>query len=294
MHFFLALLLDGLLAGAVYALIALAFVVVYKATRMINFAVGDWIGFAARLVAVGANGAGLGLIGGLLVATAGMALLGLAFSLAVLRRLIGRPMIALLMVSLGAGAVLRAGGMTFLTQSPSELRLSLPDANLMLGPIAVAGDKLATALLALGGVVAVAWFFRRTRTGLALRAIADDAQAAAAAGIDLERHLAIVWLAMALVSVAAGALWVQVSGGGIGMVLVGLKIFPIVIIGGLDSIRGSFVGALLIGVTESLAGGYLDPLLGSGSGTMSSYLLLIAMLWLRPTGLFGQRIVERV
>jgi branched-chain amino acid transport system permease protein len=137
-------------------------------------------------------------------------------------------------------------------------------------------------------------FFQRSRTGVALRAIADDAQAAMAMGIDIHRYSAITWALMGVLSVLAGTLWTFVSGGGFGVVLVGLKVFPIVIIGGLDSIPGTIVGAIVVGVLESLAAGYLDPLLGGGFSNVASYLVLIAMLFARPYGLLGRADVARV
>jgi branched-chain amino acid transport system permease protein len=140
----------------------------------------------------------------------------------------------------------------------------------------------------------VTWFFHGTRTGLALRAIADDQQATMAVGIDIDRHFSITWALVGILSVLAGTLWTSISGGGFGMVLLGLKVFPIVIIGGLDSIPGTIVGAVLVGVLESLAAGYLDPLLGGGSSTIAAYLVLVAMLFVRPFGLLGRPTVERI
>src|SRR5207342_2873618 len=132
------------------------------------------------------------------------------------------------------------------------------------------------------------WFFLRSRTGLALRAIADDQQAAMAVGIDIRRHFSITWALVGAIAVLAGTLWTSASGGGLGLVLVGLKVFPIVIIGGLDSIPGTLIGAVIVGVLESLAAGYLDPLLGGGFSNIAAYLVLIAMLFARPYGLFGR------
>jgi len=143
-------------------------------------------------------------------------------------------------------------------------------------------------------IAIVTWFFLGSRTGLALRAIADDPQAAQAMGIDVERHFSITWILTGAISVLAGAVWTSAAGGGFGLVLVGLKVFPIVIIGGLDSIAGTIAGAAVVGVLESLAAGYLDPLLGGGFSNIAAYLVLIAMLFARPYGLFGRADVERV
>jgi branched-chain amino acid transport system permease protein len=138
------------------------------------------------------------------------------------------------------------------------------------------------------------WFFQQSRTGLALRAIADDHQVALSMGIDVHRHFALTWGIVGVLAVVAGTLWTFVAGGGFGVVLLGLKVFPIVIIGGLDSIPGALAGAVLVGVLESAAAAYLGPSMGAGVSTVASYMILIAVLFVRPHGLFGTRRVARV
>jgi len=292
MLFLAALLIDGALAGAVYAPIALAFVVVYKASRMINFALGEWMMVGTRLVASGLH-AGFGLIGAVGAACAGMAALAVVFNRVVLRHLAGRPVIALIMVTLGLGAFLRASGAA-LFKGPGYIRLPLPSAPLDIRGIFVPVDKLVAAGIALGCVALVSWIFQRSRIGVALRAIADDPQAATSVGIDIHRYFAITWVMVGILSVVGGTLWAITVGGGFGVVLVGLKVFPIVIVGGLDSILGTLLGAIFIGVLESVTTGYVDPLLGAGFGSMVSYLVLIAVLFVRPYGLLGKPQIERV
>ncbi len=294
MGFFLTLLVDGALAGAVYALIALAFVIVYKASRIVNFALGEWVMLGGLFLAAALHVARLALPAALLGAAAGMIALGLAFNYVVLRRLIGRPLISLIMVTLGLGALLRGAAALAFRGVPGQLALPFPDGTLTAGGVTIAADKLTAALLAAVCIAGVTWFFRASRTGLALRAIADDQQVALAVGIDIHRHFAAAWALMGAIAVVGGALWAIVAGGGFGVVLVGLKIFPIVMIGGLDSVPGALVGALIVGVIESLAAGYLDPLLGGGFSGIASYLALIAMLIARPYGLFGEADIERV
>jgi branched-chain amino acid transport system permease protein len=288
--FFAALFIDGILAGSIYALIALAFVVVYKAARIINFALGECVMLGALLVAFGLHGLGLGLAGALALAAAGMAALALLFSRLVLRRLLGAPLISLIMVTLGLGALIRGGGTIMLGGVPREIVLPIDRVPIDAGMLQIGTDRLAAAIIAALCVAAVAWFHRRSRTGVALRAIADDRAAAMAAGIDAQRYVALTWVAMGVICVAAGTLWTFVSGGGFSVALVGLKVFPIVIIGGLDSIAGTIVGAMLVGVLESLATGYLDP----GFGAVAAWLVLVLVLMLRPHGLFGTPRVERV
>jgi branched-chain amino acid transport system permease protein len=292
MLYFLTLLIDGALAGAIYALVALAFVLIYKASSMMNFALGEWTMFGAMFA-----GAGLGLLHqGPLVALglASVAMIGLAagFYRFVVRHLVARPALSAIMATLGLGMLMRGIG-SLLFSGTGSLRPMIVDP-IDVGGVVVAADKLAAATVAALCTALVGAFYRFSRTGVALRAIADDQQAAASVGIDVDRHLMIVWALTGLISVVAGVLWTFVTGGGFGVALIGLKVIPIVILGGLDSIAGTIVAALAIGVIEALASGYLDALLGSGFGGVAPYLLLFVALTLRPYGLFGQPRVERV
>jgi len=291
MRFFAALVVDGALAGAIYALIGLAFVVVYKASRVINFALGEWVMFGSRVAAAGPY-LGLGLGGAVGLGCAGMVALAVAFNRVILRPLVGHPTISLIMVTIGFGAFLRAAAAMLFAGVPGAIALPISPE-----PIAVAGlllsqGKLVAAALAAAGVAIVSAFYR-TRSGVALRAIADDQQAAVAVGIDIDQHLAITWAMAGILSAVAGTLWAWTSGGG-SLALVGLRVFPIVIIGGLDSILGTIVGALFVGTLESVAAGYLDPLLGGGFSAIASYLALLGVLFLRPYGLFGKPDIARV
>ena len=294
MLFFVSLLIEGALAGTLYALIALAFVVVYKASRVINFALGEWLMLAVLLVATGLHLLGLNLAGAMAIACALMFAFASLLNMLVLRHLVGQPIISLLMVTLGVGAFIRGFAQLVFSNVPSRIPLPVPADPFVVGDLRIPADKLVVALIAAMSIALVAWFHQRSRTGVALRAIADDQQVAMAMGIDVYRHLLIVWCMAGAVCVLAGTLWTFVTGGGFGLGLIGVKIFPIVIIGGLDSIPGTIVAAILVGVLESLATGYLDPHLGGGCGVLASYLALIAMLFIRPLGLFGREHAQRV
>src|SRR6266513_1242779 len=233
MRFFAALVVDGALAGALYALLALAFVVVYRASRMINFALGEWVMLASRLVTFGLHTLGLGLPGALVAGCAGLAGLGVIFNRVVLSRLVGQPLISVIMVTLGLGALVRGLTALVFADAPSRIALRGLGEPFVIGGMAVAADKLVAALIAAACTAVVAWLLHGSRTGIALRAIADDQQAAMSAGIDLRHHFAITWALMGVISVLAGTLWTIAAGGGLGIVLVGLRVFPIVIIGGL-------------------------------------------------------------
>ncbi len=292
--FFAVLVVDGLLAGAIYALIALSFVVVYKTSRVVNFSLGEWMMLGTGTVAAAFHVLGLGLIGSLLVGLAGVMTLGAAFSHVVVRRVIGGPPITIIMVTLGLGALLRGVAAVAFRGIPGAIPVSLPKDPLVLLGVPVLPDRLVVAALAIGGAVLVTAFFHSTRTGLALRAIADDQQVATAMGVDVDRHFAITWLIVGALSVLAGVLWTAVAVGSFGVVLVGLKVFPVVILGGLDSVLGTVLGGLAIGMLESLTAGYLDPYLGGGFSTIASYLVLIVALCVRPYGLLGHADVRRV
>lgn len=295
MAFFLSLVVDGALAGLVYALVALAFVIVFKASRMINFALGEWVMLGTLLVAFGFGSLGLGAIGSLGLASAGMIGLALAFNGLVLQRLVGRPLIALVMVTLGLSALLRGAIAIAFGDTPRALPFALPQGTLDVLGASISAGRLATGVVAAGTIALIAWAYRTSRTGLALRAMTDDEQAALASGIDIGRHMALTWGLAGLVSVLAGILWtLSTGGGGLGLQLLGLKVFPIVVIGGLDSIAGTIVAALIVGIVESLAAGYLGAQLGYGIGGIVASALLLVVLLIRPYGLFGRAKVERV
>ena len=292
--FFLSLAINGILAGAIYALIALAFVLVYKSSRIVNFALGEWIMAGALLVGIGQGALGLRLPVAILFAAGCMALFGIAFNATVVQRVTARPVISMIMITIGLGALMRGAISLLFAGIPKGLDLPPLPPPLSLNGIPVAPEKLIAGFAAAVIITLVAWFYRYSRVGLRLRALSGDAQAAMAAGIDLRRSFALLWGLTGAISTAAGFLWVFAKGDGFGLTLVGLKIFPIVIIGGLDSVPGTIIAAMLIGLLESLGAGYLDPVLGGGSGLIASWILMIAMLMARPYGMFGQVPAVRV
>jgi branched-chain amino acid transport system permease protein len=217
---------------------------------MINFAVGECVTLASRLVAFGVHGLGLGLGGGVAVGCAGMVAVMMGFNEAVLRQLAGRPVIALTMITIGLATLVRGATALLLGGAPSGIVAALPEP-IVVGTVPIAVEKVVAALIAIACIATLSWALQRSRTGVALRAIADDQQSAMAVGIDLHRYFGLTWALMGVVSVVGGTLWTVVAGGGFGMALVGLKVFPIVIIGGLDSVGGTIVGAVLVGLCRS-------------------------------------------
>jgi branched-chain amino acid transport system permease protein len=292
MQYFLTLLIEGALAGAIYALVALAFVLIYKASSMMNFALGEWTVFGAMFTGAGLHALHQGPVIALGIAAVAMIGLAAGFYRLVVRHLVARPALSAIMATLGLGMLMRGIGPA-LFSGGEGLRPMIVDP-IDIGGVVIATDKLMAGAVAALCATLVAVFWRFSRTGVALRAIADDQQVAASVGIDVDRHLLLVWSLAGVISVVAGVLWTFVTGGGFGVALIGLKVIPIVILGGLDSIAGTIVAAVAIGVIEALASGYLDEPLGSGFGGIAPFLLLFVTLTLRPYGLFGQPRVARV
>ena len=294
MLFFFELLINGAVLGALYSLIALGFVVVYKSSRVVNFALGEFVMLGSTFVAAGLHLLGAGLVVSIPLGIAGMFGVAAGFNRLVLQRIVGRPVISLIMVTIGFGSLIRALSVIVFSDMNRSIPLPLPREPFYIRGVLLSPDELIAGGVAVLSVTAVALFFLKSRTGVALRAIADDQLAAMSMGIDLRRYFTITWGLAGGIAVVGGTLWNGIAGGGFGMVLVGLKVFPIVIIGGLDSIMGVIVGGVLVGLLESLAAGYLDPLVGGGFSNVSSYLVLIAVLMVRPHGFFGREDVERV
>jgi branched-chain amino acid transport system permease protein len=207
MSYFLALAIDGALAGAIYALIALAFVLVYKASGMMNFALGEWVVFGAVLAGTGLHFLDLGTVGALIFAAIGMIVLAAGFYHLAVRRLVARPALSAIMATLGLGMVMRGSGLLVFSGAPGLLSPSLLSEPVVIGGVAIAAGKLAAACIAALCVALIGGFWRFSRTGIALRAIADDPQAAMASGIDVDRHLLIVWSLAGMVAVVGGVLW---------------------------------------------------------------------------------------
>jgi branched-chain amino acid transport system permease protein len=292
--FTLALLTNGVLIGLMYALIALGFVLVYKATDAINFAQGEFVMLAGFIVAGLIVLAGAPFWIGVAAAVAGMVAFGFGLERIVLRPLMGRPIIAVIMATIGLASVLRGAAPLFLGAETRSIALPIADEPIVLGPIALPPVQVVGALLSLAFLGAFTWFFLKSRMGVAMRAVADNQQVAMAMGIHAERYFAVAWGMAGIVSALGGLAWGALLGVDVHLALIGLKVFPVVILGGLDSVLGSIVGGLIVGVVENLAAGYLDPLVGGGTKDFAPYVLMILMLMIRPYGLFGKRRIERV
>src|SRR6184192_1125424 len=292
--FFILLMSNGILIGLMYSLIALGFVLVYKATDAVNFAQGEFVMIAGFMAAGGLMVWGAPLWVAVLVALAAMMAFGFGLERVMLRRLIGRPVIAVVMATIGLASILRGLGPFTIFSGTKPLPLPIPDEPFILGPLFIPPIQLVGGLVSLGFLVAFGWFFLKSRKGIAMRAVADNQQVAMAMGIDVERYFGLAWAMTGIVSALGGILWGNLLGVDINLALVGFKVFPVVILGGLDSIPGAIVGGLIVGLVENVAAGYVDPYVGGGTKDFAPYVLMIVALMIRPYGIFGKRIIERV
>jgi branched-chain amino acid transport system permease protein len=293
--FLVLLLSNGILIGLLYALIALGFVLVYKATDAVNFAQGEFV-MIAGLVVAGSLLAwgGMPLWLAIALGLASMVAFGFALERVMLRKLIGRPVIAVVMATIGLASILRGIGPATLGAGTKTLPLPIRDEPFVLGPLFIPPIQLvgaAVSLIFLGGF---GWFFLKSRKGIAMRAVADNQQVAMAMGINVERYFGLAWAMTGIVSALGGIIWGNLLGVDVNLSLVGFKVFPVVILGGLDSIPGAIVGGLLVGVVENVAAGYVDPYVGGGTKDFAPYVLMILALMIRPYGIFGKKIIERV
>src|SRR5690349_22372631 len=250
--------------------------------------------FAGFLPAVATEMAGAPCWRSALVATAGMIALGFGLERVVLRPLIGRPVIAVVMATIGLAAVLRGTAVMAFGAGTRAIVMPVSDEPFELGPVMLPPVQLVGAGVSLVFLALFTWFFLKSRIGIAMRAVADSQQVAMAMGINVRRYFALAWAMGGVVSALGGVLWGAMLAVDNQLALVGLKVFPVVILGGLDSIIGAVVGGLIVGVVENLAAGFVDPLVGGGTKDFAPYLLMIAVLMIRPEGIFGRRRIERV
>jgi branched-chain amino acid transport system permease protein len=291
---------EGFVAGVLYSLIALGFVLIFKASGVFNFAQGIMMVFAA-LTLVGLHEKGVPAWVALILTIAVMYGLALAIERLVLRPLVSQPDIILFMATFGVTYFLIGFGELLFGGNPKSMitkELLLPDGAVHLhilgGKVQLQKLDITAAAIALIMVLSLAWFFQKTRIGRALRAVADDHQAAQSVGISLDQIWVIVWFTAGIVALATGIFWGARSDVSFALQVVALKALPVLILGGLTSVPGAIVGGLIIGVGEKLGEFYWGPLLGGGIESWLAYFIALAFLLVRPQGLFGERIIERI
>ncbi|MCP4074168.1 MAG: branched-chain amino acid ABC transporter permease [Hyphomicrobiales bacterium] len=298
--FLLQVLWEGFVSGTLYALIALGFVLIFKASGVFNFAQGIMVVFAA-LTLVGFHAAGLPAYVSLVLALAVMGFLAWGVERVVLRHLVNQPDLILFMATIGLSYFLIGFGELIFGGEPKSMiteQLGLPTGSTTIeifdGIVILQHLDIAAAAIAAILVAGLALFFSKTRIGRALRAVADDHQAALSVGISLNQIWAIVWFAAGIVALATGIMWGARSDVSFALQIVALKALPVLILGGFTSVPGAIIGGLIIGFGEKLFEVYWGGLLGGGVEGWFAYVIALIFLLFRPQGLFGEKIIERV
>lgn len=296
MTYFVQLLITGISIGSIYALAALGFVLIYKSSRVINFAQGELIAIGAFMIYALTVWLHIPIWISLAIAILISYFVGLAIERTFLRPMIGQPIISVIMVTIGLANLL--SGLVFFTPFgtlPARYPDFLPD------PIRFAGliikwEQIVGILITTIFIIVLMWFFTKSTLGISMRAVADDQMASLSVGVSVKRVFALAWAAAAMSAAAAGFVVGSLFGLEFGsLTAIGLRVFPVVVLGGLDSIAGAVIGGIIIGVLEQLATGYLDGIVpGGGTGDVFPFVILIIILLIKPYGLFGTVEIERV
>ena len=293
LNYFLELGINGAMAGLMYSLVAMGIVLIYKSSSVPNLAQGALTMVGAYVVLAFSQGVGVPMWLAIPLAMLTMGGLGIAIERVALRRLAGRPIVMILMMTLGLDIFLRATTLAVGGATARPLRIGIGDEPLFLGPILLNRGYLVGAVVALALFAAFVLFFR-TRRGVVLRAIADDYTASWSVGISVERGVALSWALSSMVATTAGVLWGSIQGVDQSLSLLLLKGVTVAVLGGLDSLGGAILAGIGLGAFEAIAAGVLDPLLGGGSRELVIALVLILTIMLRPHGLFGRHDIERL
>jgi len=309
MAFFLETMLGGLMAGVLYSVVALGFVLIFKASGVFNFAQGAMVLFAALAMArfsewvpvwLGFESQVLANVIAFVLAALCMLVFAWLVERLVLRHLVNQEAVTLLMATLGITYFLDGFGQTIFGSAVYRINVGMPKEpifvldNVFQGGLLVNKEDLIAALIAATLVAVLSLFFQKTITGRALRAVADDHQAAQSIGIPLNRMWVIVWFVAGITALVAGIIWGSKIGVQFSLTTVALKALPVIILGGLTSVPGAIVGGLIIGVGEKLSEVYLGPMVGGGIEIWFAYVLALVFLLFRPQGLFGEKIIDRV
>ena len=309
MAFFLETLFGGLMAGMLYSLVALGFVLIFKASGVFNFSQGAMVLFAALAMArfsewipqwLGFENKVLANVAGFMAAAVCMFILAWLIERLVLRHLVNQEGVTLLMATLGITYFIDGLGQTIFGSAIYKIDIGMPKEPVFIlqevfpGGLLINKEDLIAALVAAALVAALSLFFQKTSTGRALRAVADDHQAAQSVGIPLNTIWVIVWCVAGITALVAGMIWGSKLGVQFSLTTVALRALPVIILGGLTSVPGAIIGGLIIGVGEKLSEVYLGPMVGGGIEIWFAYVLALVFLLFRPQGLFGEKIIDRV
>jgi branched-chain amino acid transport system permease protein len=293
MSFFLEVLVTGLLVGIMYSLVALGFALIFKASEVFNMAQGD-MSLLAGLALVGFLEMNWPLWLSLLCTMGIMTIFAYGTVFVVLRHLVARPPIMMFMATFGLAYLVQGIGQSIWGTQAKGLNLGIPDVPVMLGDVFISSFDLTFGGIAAFLMAALVWFFQKTRTGRALRAVSDDHEAALSVGIPLLRAWAVTWVVAGIVALVAGVAWGTRLGVQFSLSYIALKALPVLIIGGIDSITGAIIAGLIVGAGENLAEVFIGPYVGGGIQTFFPYLVALIVLYFKPYGLFGKEIIERV
>lgn len=294
MDILIQIIVTGLATGGLYGLIALGFVLIYKATSVLNLAMGDFMTLGAFVCFTILTQLQAPFYLALPLTLVAAIFLGIIVERLILRPLIGEPIISVIMVTIGLGVILK--GLMYMIWTPMfrSFPQIFPPQPLNLGFAIVPSGLWWGFVFAIIGTIAFLLIFKFSRTGVAMRAVASDQQAALSMGISVRWVFALAWCFGAMAAVIGGVVIGNISGISVYMGDIGLKVLAVIILGGLDSIGGAILAGFVIGVLENLAGLYLDPLIGGGAKDVAPFFILVLIIMIRPYGLFGKKIIERV
>jgi branched-chain amino acid transport system permease protein len=294
MSFFLQMVITGVVVGSIYALVALGFVLIYKASDTLNLANGEFVLIGSYVCLTLITVYQIPFILAFLITLVFNAILGMTVERVILRPLISAPVISVIMATIGLASLL-AGLIHMIWGSSTRSYPSIfPATVIQFGDIIILPVYLWSFIIVMVLLIAFSIFFKFSKMGLAMRAVADDQMAALSMGISVKRVYAITWGIAALVAAVGGVLLGNINGVNASMATIGLTVLPVVILGGLDSIPGAIVGGFIIGIVQNLGAGYLQPILGGGVKEVIPFIIVTIILMLKPNGLFGKGGIERV
>ncbi len=294
MDYFLQLTVSGFVLGSIYALVALGFVLIYKSSDAINFAQGEFLLIGTYVALTLVSAYHIPFLAAFILTLIFSAALGLLVERVVLRPFIGEPILSMIMATLGLSSLLGGIANVFWGTDTQVFPQVFPENPLTLGKIMVSPVYVWSLVIVFVLLGVFSLFFKYSRMGIAMRSSADDQQAALSMGISVKKVFAVTWAIAAMVSSVGGVLLANINGVNSSLASIGLKVLPVAILGGLDSIPGAIIGGFIIGILESLAGGYIDPLVGGGVKEVLPFVVLVLILMVKPYGLFGKREIERV
>ena len=294
MQYFIQLIVTGLVLGSVYAMVALGFVLIYKSSSVINFAQGELVLIGAYMALWLTVSLHIPFILSFIITLIFAVILGFVIERLFLRPMIGEPILSVIMLTIGLSVFLR--GLVIILWG-TETRVFPPifsETPVKIGFLRISQVYLWSLVLSIIFLVIFTLFFKYTDIGIAMRATADDQTAALSMGISVKRVFAMAWAVAAVVAAVGGILLGNINGINISVANFGLRVFPVVILGGLDSVPGAIIGGFTIGIIENLASGYLDPYFGGGTREVAAFIILVIILMIKPYGLFGLERIERV